>query len=1215
MKSLPQWSATVLLTAPVGAWALGLGDIELQSALNQPLRAEIELLSVTPEDLDGLRVTLASRATFERYELDLTPNLSGLDFNVGRNAAGRYVVTVTSRQPMADPFLTMLVEATWPRGRLLREYTVLLDPPIFTPEIGAEPPIRQAEAGASSATSGALARSAEPAPAASQPASRQAPAPRPAQTPAAEAALASGSYGPVQSSETLWSIASQLRPAGVTVNQMMVGLYEANPGAFDGNMNLLLRGATLTIPDRNALTARTAAEATAIVSRAEASWRGAEPAEQLASAEPAPATSAPVSGEEPRLRLVPPSVDSVAAGSAGASTSAGASGAAGGDGGSAEVARLESEIAALRAELEESRRLLQLRDESLEALQARLAAADALPAPAESAGTGAAAPGVDLEAAIDEEPLFADELGVEEAAEAPAAEPEAAEPEPEPVVAAAAGSGAASAPVVRTTPQPEPSLISRVLGAISNPLLLIGLGIGAVLLTAVWYLRNRREDADDVTGRWDALDVDEDTVVDEPAEPTRRLRAVGDSSVVVNEQSLTSDAAAAAIAAAKPKTDAEETEDTLSSHTVINLDQGDILAEADFHMAYGLYDQAAELVQKALENEPDRRDLKLKLLEVFFVWGNKDAFRDAARGFRAEIGGADSDWDKVLIMGKQLCPDDALFAESTAAGSGEVDLDLEGTGGSTAIDFAFDEKTQIADVDELDFELAATGERLTSFDDELLEADDDDARADTGVEDMLDIGAQTAAGLEAALLSDDDDDDPTGQAIAELDPDDDTARASAEITDEDDTGKREEPDFDLGALDDGLADSTDIELESLASTQESPTVESAAQGFGNDWRAALGIDESDGNTDLDLEALVEDDTQAPTMLATANVRGPDAEPTVETGAGDLGWDESGIDSDAPTMETPWASAADDSDSPTMESPWAEAPTVETPTIEAAGPEAPTVETPTIESSHTAMLRAVSGETSEMPTVESEAPGEYTEEIELGDLGLSVEDLSGLPDDIGSLPGVDTGDTREQPALAADDDLLSATGVTEIVDTSDDDAFETMGTAVLDDNDETLLAGSDMLAGGTQVLERDAEKGTGATTLMKALGSSAAQAGNGDSGLDLDLDDLAGALSGGDTIEQPRAAGFESEIFAEDESTPVDLDVGVDEASSEQNSTAIGGLLDPHTMTEIGTKLDLARAYIDMGDPEGARSILEEVLDEGDAGQRREAQGLIDALAG
>src|SRR5690606_30720231 len=122
MKALPQWSATFLLAAPVGAWALGLGDIELHSALNQPLRAEIELLSVTPEDLNGLRVALANRATFERYELDLSTELSGLAFDVGRNGAGAYVITVTSRQPMANPFLTFLVEATWPRGRLLREY-------------------------------------------------------------------------------------------------------------------------------------------------------------------------------------------------------------------------------------------------------------------------------------------------------------------------------------------------------------------------------------------------------------------------------------------------------------------------------------------------------------------------------------------------------------------------------------------------------------------------------------------------------------------------------------------------------------------------------------------------------------------------------------------------------------------------------------------------------------------------------------------------------------------------------------------------------------------------------------------------------------------------------------------------------------------------------------------------------------------------------------
>src|SRR5690606_20533416 len=198
---------------------------------------------------------------------------AALQFEVGRNAAGRYVVTVTSRRPMGDPFVTLLVEATWPRGRFLREYTVLLDPPVFTPEIGAEPPIRQAQARTPADTSGAIARTPQPTASPSTPAATQ-PCARPAQTAAAYAGLASRVSVPVHAYGTLWSIASRLRPADVSVNQMMVGLFEAMPEAFDGNMNLLLRGATLRIPDRDALTARTAVEATAIVSREEASWRG-----------------------------------------------------------------------------------------------------------------------------------------------------------------------------------------------------------------------------------------------------------------------------------------------------------------------------------------------------------------------------------------------------------------------------------------------------------------------------------------------------------------------------------------------------------------------------------------------------------------------------------------------------------------------------------------------------------------------------------------------------------------------------------------------------------------------------------------------------------------------------------------------------------------------------------------------------------------------------
>ena len=111
-------------------------------------------------------------------------------------------------------------------------------------------------------------------------------------------------------------------------------------------------------------------------------------------------------------------------------------------------------------------------------------------------------------------------------------------------------------------------------------------------------------------------------------------------------------------------------DETISSETAINLDQGDPLAEADFHMAYGLYDQAADLIRIAISREPNRRDLKLKLLEVFFVWGNKDQFLLTARDLaesRAEA--APGEWEKILIMGKQLAPEDPLFSGGAVTGA------------------------------------------------------------------------------------------------------------------------------------------------------------------------------------------------------------------------------------------------------------------------------------------------------------------------------------------------------------------------------------------------------------------------------------------------------------------------------------------------------------------------------------------------------------------
>src|SRR5690606_29004061 len=208
--------------------------------------------------------------------------------------------------------------------------------------------------------------------------------------------------------------------------------------------------------------------------------------------------------------------------------------------------------------------------------------------------------------------------------------------------------------------------------------------------------------------------------------------------------------------------------------------------------------------------------------------------------------------------------------------------------------------------------------------------------------------------------------------------------------------------------------------------------------------------------------------------------------------------------------------------------------------------------------------------------------EYTEEIDLEDLGLTVEDLSGLPDDLGTLPDADLGlgDTREQPKL--DDDLLAASGITEV---AEDEAIEDIGTAVLGDRDATMLAPIDDEFGrGTAVLERDGGL-SGNTALLNALEGDATETAPTDTGLDLDLDDLSAAFAGGDTVEQPRST-VESELFEDGGATPVEFDVGYETIGSDDpTGTEDLGALDPHTMTEIGTKLDLARAYIDMGDPD------------------------------
>src|SRR5258708_31599637 len=113
--------------------ALGLGEIHLNSALNEPMNAEIDLIAAAPDELTALRATLASREAFTRYGIDKPPFLVTVTFKVGKAKDGRDVLLVRSTDSIPEPFVTFLVEVNWARGRLMREYTVLLDPPVYTP--------------------------------------------------------------------------------------------------------------------------------------------------------------------------------------------------------------------------------------------------------------------------------------------------------------------------------------------------------------------------------------------------------------------------------------------------------------------------------------------------------------------------------------------------------------------------------------------------------------------------------------------------------------------------------------------------------------------------------------------------------------------------------------------------------------------------------------------------------------------------------------------------------------------------------------------------------------------------------------------------------------------------------------------------------------------------------------------------------------------------
>ena len=331
--------AIALALGGTNALALGLGPVHVKSKLNQPLDAEIPVIQGSAAEAEGLIVSMAGSEDFERLGLSRARLTVPLEFALAKGAHGDMVIRVTSKEPVRASYLDFLVEANWPKGRLLREYTVLLDPPVMAPSTHAA----TTAAIAPSPGTTTLTHREKPAKAAAvAPAPRPEPAPRVAAkperaTPARK--VNAGEYGPVEAGETLTEVARAMRQGdNSNLNQMMLALLKNNPSAFyKDNINALKRGAILRVPSADELKATgSVREAAAQVHAQLEDWRGGRANPTLvadagaakagrsgkaAKTEPAPpaaakpkaTASAARSGDE-HLELVPPKAgrDSIA---------------------------------------------------------------------------------------------------------------------------------------------------------------------------------------------------------------------------------------------------------------------------------------------------------------------------------------------------------------------------------------------------------------------------------------------------------------------------------------------------------------------------------------------------------------------------------------------------------------------------------------------------------------------------------------------------------------------------------------------------------------------------------------------------------------------------------------------------------------------------------------------------------------------------------------
>lgn len=658
------------LVSATQAQALGLGEISVSSNLNQRFAATIPLTEISSEELETVTISIAPNEAFENSGIERSDYLSTLDFEI-RNDNGRPRVVVSSREIAREPVVDLLVQARWSGGKIARNYTILLDPPEVVAASAQPPAVKPVAVPAAVEVPVAAAAPVVAKPSASQagefyqtpteakPATKPAPA---ASTPVAKKVEA-GRYGPVTAEETLWSIAKQVRPtSAISMDEAMLALAEANPTTIMRGTTVT-KGAMLQVPSAQQMLRYSRSETTA---RLAALRTGSAASKHQAVT--APSVSSPVL--EPAKPDIP-------------------------------VAAVTTPVPAAPAP------------------------APAVPAPA--AVAPASAPETITPAAVAPEGVVAP---------APVIEPEHA-------VAAPAQPAPASpkSPLAQPLPEPAgPGLFEEYGAPIMAALLLLLLVIGAMIFSR----RRKAAVAEPTSGKpfesFSAADVIPEKT---PTGAAGAISKLGDTSRVTKPEST------AAMPAVKPSTPASApapapapaaftldpemaailnnalsstpavmpaADKTTQLHVEtlqINLGDNDPLSEADFHLAYGLYDEAILLLQTATAKQPDRVDLKVKLAETYFAAGRPMEFQELAEDLQPHLGA--SEWGKVAIMGTQLCPGVAMFKNAGSSAGLDTDFDLD-----------FDEPAAPAAANSVNFSLTGQAAKPTelslSLDDSFSEA-------------------------------------------------------------------------------------------------------------------------------------------------------------------------------------------------------------------------------------------------------------------------------------------------------------------------------------------------------------------------------------------------------------------------------------------------------------------------------------------------------------